>query len=76
MVVNTGGVAALVDYTTESRGNARLPGIMALGYIAAFTETLAIAVISAKAIPPLVNALVTEPEDHIKVCLPPSLAST
>lgn len=67
MVVNTGGVTALVEYVGDSKGNARLPGIMALGYIAAFTETLAIAVISAKGIPPLVNALQTEPEDHIRV---------
>jgi len=39
---------------------------MTLGYIAAFSETLANAVISARGVPPLVNALVSEPEDHIK----------
>jgi DNA-binding IclR family transcriptional regulator len=36
LVVGNGGVAALVDYVSESSGNNRLPGIMALGYIAAF----------------------------------------
>merc|ERR1712054_241324 len=66
LIVNAGGVGALVDYVNESEGNARLPGIMTLGYIAAFSETLANQVISARGVPPLVNALVSEPEDHIK----------
>jgi len=65
-VVNAGGVGAMVDYVTEARGNARLPGIMTLGYISAFSETLALAVVVSKGIPPLINAVVTEPEDHIK----------
>ena len=42
----------------EARGNGRLPGIMTLGYISAFSETLALAVIVAKGVPPLVDALV------------------
>merc|ERR1712166_922411 len=66
LIVNAGGVGALVDYVNESEGNARLPGIMTLGYIAAFSETLANQVIAARGVPPLVNALVSEPEDHIK----------
>jgi len=32
LICNAGGAAALVDYITESKGNARLPGIMTLGY--------------------------------------------
>ena len=43
LIVNAGGVGAMVDYVTEARGNARLPGIMTLGYISAFSETLALA---------------------------------
>jgi 3-methyladenine DNA glycosylase AlkD len=66
LIVNSGGAAALVDYVFEAHGNNKLPGIMAIGYIAAFSETLALAVIVSKAIPPLKDALVTEPEDHIK----------
>ena len=62
LIVNAGGVGALVDYVTEARGNAALPGIMALGYISAFSETLALAVVVSKGIPPLVNAVVAEPE--------------
>nr|CEL64798.1 TPA: armadillo/beta-catenin-like repeat protein,putative [Neospora caninum Liverpool] len=65
-VVNAGGVAALVDNITDARGNNRLPGIMALGYIAAFSETLALAIIVSKGIPPLKHALVEELEDHLK----------
>ncbi|KAI9330964.1 armadillo-type protein [Obelidium mucronatum] len=48
LIVNSGGIAAVVDYVSDARGNARLPGIMTLGYIAAFSETLALAVILAK----------------------------
>ncbi|KAG5191159.1 hypothetical protein JKP88DRAFT_259642 [Tribonema minus] len=66
LVVNAGGAAALVDYAAEARGAARLPGVMALGYVAAFSETLALAVIVARAVQPLKEALVAEGEDHIK----------
>ncbi|KAJ0412870.1 hypothetical protein ATCC90586_002500 [Pythium insidiosum] len=58
--------AALVDYVAEANGNNKLPGIMAIGYISAFSETLALAVITSKGITPVKNALVSEPEDHIK----------
>lgn len=66
MIVNSGGIAAVVDYVTESTGNARLPGIMTLGYIAAFSETLAYAVIVAKGVQPLSRALEVESEQNIK----------
>ena len=58
--------SALVDYVAEAQGNAKLPGIMAVGYIAAFSETLALAIIVSKGVMPLREALVAEPEDHIK----------
>eukprot|EP00033_Pygsuia_biforma_P001723 GCRY01001929.1.p1 GENE.GCRY01001929.1~~GCRY01001929.1.p1 ORF type:complete len:507 (-),score=65.83 GCRY01001929.1:459-1979(-) len=66
LIVNAGGCVTLVDYVNETKGNTRLPGIMALGYIAAFSETLALAIIVSKAVQPLCSALVVEPEDHIK----------
>jgi len=50
LISNAGGEAALVDYIGDTKGNARLPGIMTLGYIAAFDETLAIGIINAKGI--------------------------
>ena len=48
LIMNAGGVAAVVDYIGETRGNVRLPGIMMLGYVAAHSETLAMAVIVSK----------------------------
>merc|ERR1712046_531532 len=36
------------------------------GYIAAFSETRALAVVVSKGIPPLKDAVINEPEDHIK----------
>ena len=66
LIVNSGGAAALVEYVSETKGHARLPGIMALGFIAAFSETLALAVVVSKGVTPLKDALITEPEDHIK----------
>ena len=48
LIVNAGGVAAVIDYIGESSGNVRLPGIMMLGYVAAHSENLAMAVIVSK----------------------------
>ena len=48
MITNAGGVAAVVDFIKESKGNVRLPGIMMLGYVAAHSETLAMSVIVSK----------------------------
>lgn len=69
LIVNSGGVAVVVDYVGSSVGSARLPGIMTLGYIAAFSETLALAVIISKAVPILALALEQEKEHHIKVII-------
>jgi len=66
LIVGNGGVGALVDYVSDSQGNNRLPGIMALGYIAAFSETLALSVVAEKGLPPLVSALREEAEDYMK----------
>ena len=48
LIVNAGGIAAIVDYVGESKGNVRLPGVMTLGYISAHSENLAMAVIVSK----------------------------
>ena len=65
--MNAGGVPPLVDYVNESKENDRLPGIMTLGYIAAFSETLALAIILHNGVKALATALNTESHDHIKV---------
>lgn len=66
LIVNSGGIAAVVDYVELTSGNSRLPGVMTLGYIAAFSETLALSVIVARGVSPLAVALSTETEQHIK----------
>lgn len=48
LICNAGGAVAIVDYINEARDQARLPGIITLGYISAFDESLAMSVISAK----------------------------
>lgn len=48
LIVNAGGVAAIVDFIGECKGVVRLPGIMMLGYVAAHSENLAMAVIVSK----------------------------
>merc|ERR1711862_623903 len=57
LIVNAGGVAAVVDYVGESKGNVRLPGIMMLGYVSAHSENLAMAVIVSKGVVQLAIAL-------------------
>ena len=53
LICNAGGAVAIVDFITEAKGNARLPGIITLGYISAFDESLAMSVIASKGIAPL-----------------------
>jgi len=64
--VNAGGATALVDYVSDADGNNKLPGIMAIGYVSAFTETLALTIIISKGIIPIKNALVMETEDRLR----------
>ena len=66
LVVNAGGLGVLVDYVSEIKGTNRLPGIMTLGYIAAFSESLAQSVIVNGGVIPLSQALDTEREDHLR----------
>ncbi|KAH0575798.1 Axoneme central apparatus protein [Spironucleus salmonicida] len=64
-VVSAGGIGALIEFISVNRGQNRLPGIMAIGFISAFSETLALSIIVAKGVTPLVSCLVSESEDHI-----------
>lgn len=65
-VVNSGGLPPIVEYVKTAEGDAKLPGIMVLGFISAFSETLAMSAIETKAIGPLGKALSTETSDHVK----------
>lgn len=53
IVSNDNGVKHLVEYISEVKGNAVLPGIAALGFIAGFDESIAMTVIAAQGIQPL-----------------------
>jgi len=64
--VTNGGHGELIDYINDTKGPARLPAIMAVGYIAAFSETLAYAIILREGVLPLKKALVEEKEDYLK----------
>ena len=66
LVVNAGGHTALVQYTQQHVGAARLPGVMALGFIAAFSETLSFAVIVEGGVAVLVRGVVEEEEDYMR----------
>merc|ERR1712159_766551 len=33
LIMNAGGIGAVIDYIGEAKGNIRLPGIMMLGYV-------------------------------------------
>jgi len=66
LIVNCGGDSVIIEYITETTGNIRLPGIMALGYIAAFSDTLALAIVVHQGILPLKDALINEKEDYIR----------
>ena len=63
LIMNAGGIGAVIDYiglysvktkkivnfnSGETKGMVRLPGIAMLGYVAAHSETLAMAVIMSK----------------------------
>jgi hypothetical protein len=66
LIVNAGGHAALINYLISVSGPARLPAILALGYIGAFSETLATSIIIKQGVLPLKTALIEEEEDHIR----------
>lgn len=66
LICNSGGAVSLVDYIAEVKGNSRLPGIITLGYISAFDESLAMSIIASKGIAPLKDALIKEQDDLIK----------
>ncbi|XDV29100.1 hypothetical protein PO909_032258 [Leuciscus waleckii] len=66
IIVNMGGVAAVIDYLGDAKGNVRLPGIMMLGYVAAHSEIVAMAVIESKGVPQLSICLEEEQDDHLK----------
>jgi HEAT repeat protein len=66
LVVNAGGLLVIADYIKNADDEGKIPAIMALGFIAAFADSLALQVIRARAILPLSNALATSISDQVK----------
>ena len=48
--VDAGGITAVIDFLNQNKDNARLPGIVALGYTGAYSEKSATAIIEGKGI--------------------------
>ena len=66
IITDNGGAGILVDYITNIKGDPRLYGILALGFIASFKKDLAWKVIEAKAISQLADALQNEVSPQLK----------
>lgn len=65
-IVNKGGLGVLVHFIANVKGEPRLYGIIAIGFIAAHNEKLAEAIIDVNGINHLKQALETETLPHIK----------
>jgi len=65
-IVNRGGLGVLVHFIANVKGDPRLYGIIALGFIAAHNEKLSEAIIDVNGINFLKQALETETLPHIK----------
>ena len=55
-----------IEPLQDGTGSSKLPGIMALGYIAAFSEAMALNIISEHALVPLVRILREDSQAHLK----------
>ncbi|XP_034416563.1 sperm-associated antigen 6 isoform X1 [Cyclopterus lumpus] len=69
MIVACGAIGVVIDYLGHCQGSLRLPGIMLLGYVAAHSENLAMAVILSKGVHQLALCLAEEHESHIKAAI-------
>lgn len=69
MIVNAGAIAPIIDFLNETQGAGALTGVMALGYISAFSETLALAVIMAKGVKPIIKTIDSSDTYQVKVGL-------
>ena len=56
----------MIDFLNENKDVNRLPGIVALGYVGAYNEKSASAIIDGKGIAPLKDSLIQIPDDLVK----------
>jgi HEAT repeat protein len=66
LVINVGGAAALVQYLKPEAGNDPLSAVMAVGYIAAFSQSLASALIQESAPAVVLNVFVSAKQPHVR----------
>ncbi|TGZ65864.1 hypothetical protein CRM22_005647 [Opisthorchis felineus] len=66
LVTNAGGAASIVEFLSNNTGYVILPGVMALGYIAAHSESLAMAIIMCGSVPQLKCTLWRETNEDVK----------
>jgi 3-methyladenine DNA glycosylase AlkD len=78
VVVECGGVGSCVEFiTSRARGTDRLAAVMALGFIAAYSEGLAARVVDAAGVPALKDVLLGEgEEDHVRAAAVWALGQT
>ena len=65
LVVEAGGLGLLVNAVIKNRGEAKLPAIMTLGFIAGHSPTLALPVIYSHGVEALSQVLDEDPESHV-----------
>ena len=65
LIVETGGLGLIVNAVIKIRGEAKLPGIMALGFIAGHSPSLSLSVIYSRGVEALSEALDEEAATHV-----------
>jgi len=65
LIVEAGGLGVLVNAVIRNRGDSKLPGIMALGYISGHTPALALSVVYSKGTDALAVALSETGDGHV-----------
>lgn len=63
LIVNTGGIEALIGFVKTAKSNARVPGIVALGYMAGHSSQSAIIIASSSGVYQL-SLIMNEESDH------------
>ena len=64
--VDAGGITAVIDFLNQNKDIVRLPGIVALGYVGAYSEKSAMSIIDGKGIAILKDSLIQIPDDLVK----------
>ena len=64
--VEAGGISTTIDFLKENKDVTRLPGIVALGYVGAYSEKSAMTIIQNKGVNILKDSLIQIPDDLVK----------